>query len=109
MGGAHWASRKTWQGYQEVIGKDCRRLHNKPGMARTFRLPDLGEGLHEAQIVEWHVNEGDDVTADTPLVSVETDKAVTEIPSRRMDSLNGTPFIGDPCSIRISSPRFARR
>src|SRR5688500_4836810 len=48
---------------------------------RTFRLPDLGEGLHEAQIVEWHVNEGDDVTADSPLLSVETDKAVTEVPS----------------------------
>jgi pyruvate dehydrogenase E2 component (dihydrolipoamide acetyltransferase) len=41
----------------------------------------LGEGLHEAQIVEWHINEGDDVAADAPLVSVETDKAVTEVPS----------------------------
>jgi 2-oxoisovalerate dehydrogenase E2 component (dihydrolipoyl transacylase) len=50
-------------------------------MARTFRLPDLGEGLHEAQIVEWHINEGDDVIVDAPLLSVETDKAVTEVPS----------------------------
>src|SRR5690606_33173599 len=48
---------------------------------RTFVLPDLGEGLHEAEVVEWHVAEGDAVEADQPLVSVETDKAVTEIPS----------------------------
>ena len=43
---------------------------------RQFLLPDLGEGLEEAEIVAWHVNEGDHVVADQPLVSVETDKAV---------------------------------
>lgn len=47
---------------------------------KTFRLPDLGEGLQEAQVVEWHVRAGDDVASDAPLVSVETDKAVTEVP-----------------------------
>ncbi|MDJ0630124.1 MAG: dihydrolipoamide acetyltransferase family protein [Rhodobacter sp.] len=47
----------------------------------VFRLPDLGEGLSEAEIVTWHVTEGDHVTADQPLVSVETDKAVVEIPA----------------------------
>lgn len=47
----------------------------------TFRLPDLGEGLMEAEIVAWHVSVGDHVTSDQPLVSVETDKAVVEIPS----------------------------
>ncbi len=47
----------------------------------VFKLPDLGEGLHEAEIVTWHVSEGDHVTADQPLVSVETDKAVVEVPS----------------------------
>jgi 2-oxoisovalerate dehydrogenase E2 component (dihydrolipoyl transacylase) len=47
----------------------------------TFALPDLGEGLQEAEIVAWHVAEGDHVTADQPLVSVETDKAVVDIPS----------------------------
>ncbi len=46
-----------------------------------FTLPDLGEGLQEAEIVAWHVAEGDHVVADQPLVSVETDKAVVEIPS----------------------------
>lgn len=46
-----------------------------------FTLPDLGEGLHEAEIVAWHVEVGDHVVADQPLLSVETDKAVVEIPS----------------------------
>ncbi|MCY3843543.1 MAG: dihydrolipoamide acetyltransferase family protein [Acidobacteria bacterium] len=49
--------------------------------AATLKLPDLGEGLHEAEIVSWHVSEGDHVVTDQPLVSVETDKAVVEIPS----------------------------
>ncbi|HXS39091.1 MAG TPA: dihydrolipoamide acetyltransferase family protein [Stellaceae bacterium] len=48
-----------------------------------FTLPDLGEGIKEAEIVSWHVAEGDHVVADQPLVSVETDKAVVEIPSPR--------------------------
>ncbi|MEN3976081.1 dihydrolipoamide acetyltransferase family protein [Emcibacter sp. SYSU 3D8] len=46
-----------------------------------FKLPDLGEGLQEAEIVTWHVGEGDHVVADQPLVSVETEKAVVEVPS----------------------------
>ena len=46
-----------------------------------FTLPDLGEGLAEAEIVAWHVSPGTRITADQPLVSVETDKAVVEIPS----------------------------
>ncbi|CAB4881787.1 unannotated protein [freshwater metagenome] len=46
-----------------------------------FRLPDIGEGLHEAEIVAWHVGAGDHVVADQPLVSIETDKAVVEIPA----------------------------
>ncbi|MGH7246532.1 MAG: dihydrolipoamide acetyltransferase family protein [Pseudomonadota bacterium] len=50
-------------------------------MARQFTLPDLGEGLEEAEIVSWLVNEGDHVIANQPLLSVETDKAVVEIPS----------------------------
>src|ERR687887_1517333 len=50
---------------------------------REFLLPDLGEGLEEAEIVDWHVTEGDRVVADQPLVSVETDKAVVEVPSPR--------------------------
>jgi len=52
-------------------------------MGATFVLPDLGEGLQEAEIVAWHVSEGENVVADQPLVSVETDKAVVEVPSPR--------------------------
>jgi pyruvate dehydrogenase E2 component (dihydrolipoamide acetyltransferase) len=47
----------------------------------TFRLPDLGEGLPEAEIVAWHVVEGDSIKTDDLLVSVETAKAVVEVPS----------------------------
>jgi len=47
----------------------------------TFNLPDLGEGLPEAEIVSWHVAEGDPVKTDDLLVSVETAKAVVEVPS----------------------------
>jgi pyruvate dehydrogenase E2 component (dihydrolipoamide acetyltransferase) len=47
----------------------------------TFNLPDLGEGLPEAEIVSWHVAEGDSVKTDDLLVSVETAKAVVEVPS----------------------------
>ena len=48
---------------------------------KTFALPDLGEGLQEAEVVSWHVVEGDHVVADQPLLAVETEKAVVEIPS----------------------------
>jgi pyruvate dehydrogenase E2 component (dihydrolipoamide acetyltransferase) len=48
---------------------------------RTFHLPDLGEGLPDATIVEWLVKEGGTVRLDEPLVSMETAKAVVEVPS----------------------------
>ncbi|HEX3176665.1 MAG TPA: dihydrolipoamide acetyltransferase family protein [Methylomirabilota bacterium] len=50
-------------------------------MARPFVLPDLGEGLVEAEIVKVLVREGDVIEEDTPLLEVETDKATVEIPS----------------------------
>jgi len=48
---------------------------------KTFHLPDLGEGLPDATIVEWLVKEGDSIKLDAPLVSMETAKAVVEVPS----------------------------
>jgi len=48
---------------------------------KHFKLPDLGEGLPEAEIVEWHVKVGDTVEVDQVLVSVETAKAIVEVPS----------------------------
>ena len=48
---------------------------------KTFHLPDLGEGLPDATVVEWFVKEGDVVKLDAPLVSMETAKAVVEVPA----------------------------
>ena len=50
---------------------------------RYFNLPDLGEGLLEAEIIEWHLASGEKVAADQILVTVETAKAIVEIPSPR--------------------------
>ncbi len=50
-------------------------------MSRDFLLPDLGEGIHEAQIVRVLVSEGDNVAEDQAILEVETDKAAVEIPS----------------------------
>lgn len=48
---------------------------------KYFKLPDLGEGLHDAEIVEWHVATGDTVETDQLLLSVETAKAIVDLPS----------------------------
>lgn len=48
---------------------------------KTFYLPDLGEGLPDAEIVEWHVQLGETIRLDAPLISMETAKAVVEVPS----------------------------
>lgn len=61
---------------------------------KVFKLPDLGEGLQEAEIVEWHVAAGTEVSANQPLVSVETAKALVDIPapySGRIEKLFGQP------------------
>jgi|SRR6185437_2064712 len=47
----------------------------------TFNLPDLGEGLAEAEIVRWHVKVGDTIAVDQPMLAVETAKAVVEVPA----------------------------
>lgn len=48
---------------------------------KIFVLPDLGEGLPDAEIIDWHVTEGDDIRQDDALVTMETAKAVVEVPS----------------------------
>ena len=63
-------------------------------MAEQFILPDLGEGIHEAQIVSILVHEGDVVQEDQPLMEVETDKAAVEIPS---------PLAGKIVSIHVQA------
>ena len=60
----------------------------------TFNLPDLGEGLAEAEIVRWHVNVGDVIAVDQPMLAVETAKAVVEVPapfSGVIKKLHGQP------------------
>ncbi len=48
-----------------------------------FKLPDLGEGIAEGEILKWHITDGGPVTEDEPLLDVETDKAAVTIPSPR--------------------------
>lgn len=70
---------------------------------RYFKLPDLGEGLQEAEIVEWHINAGDEVKEDQVILSVETAKAIVEVPSPKTGkvlNLFGEPgdqvHVGEP-------------
>ncbi len=48
---------------------------------QTFTLPDLGEGLTSAEVVEWLVAEGDEIAVDQPIAVLETVKVTTEVPS----------------------------
>lgn len=50
-------------------------------MVREFKLPDVGEGVAEGEIVSWLVEEGDEVSEDQAVAEVETDKAIVEVPS----------------------------
>ena len=58
-------------------------------MIAEFRLPDLGEGLPEAEIVQWHVSEGDTVALNQTIAEVETAKAIVEIPSPYAGTVQG--------------------
>lgn len=68
-------------------------------MAREFRLPDLGEGVHEGEILRVLVSVGDEVGEDEPILEVETDKAAVEIPS---------PFAGTVTAITVSEEAIVR-
>jgi pyruvate dehydrogenase E2 component (dihydrolipoamide acetyltransferase) len=52
-------------------------------MVYEFRFPDVGEGIHEGEIVEWKVKEGERISKDQVIALIETDKAVVEVPSPR--------------------------
>jgi pyruvate dehydrogenase E2 component (dihydrolipoamide acetyltransferase) len=72
-------------------------------MNYIFNFPDLGEGLEEGTILEWYVKEGDQVKVGDPVVQMETDKVVADIPSPKkgvITSLHGNP--GDV--IRVGAP-----
>ncbi|HLU32243.1 MAG TPA: biotin/lipoyl-containing protein, partial [Acidimicrobiia bacterium] len=51
------------------------------GVRHKIKVPSLGEAVQTVVVVAWHVSEGDQVAADAPLVTVETDKVDTEVPA----------------------------
>lgn len=67
-------------------------------MARSFKLPDLGEGLTEGEVARWLVAEGQEVAEDDPLVEIQTDKATVEIPS---------PYAGTVLRILVAEGEIA--
>ncbi len=72
---------------------------------KTFNLPDLGEGLPDAEIVEWHVKEGDYIKVDAPLVSMETAKAVVDVPSPYTGTV--TKLFGGPGDVIVTGSPLA--
>ncbi|ANU10423.1 branched-chain alpha-keto acid dehydrogenase subunit E2 [Planococcus antarcticus DSM 14505] len=79
-------------------------------MAYKFRLPDIGEGIHEGEIVKWFVKAGDKIEEDDVLVEVQNDKAVVEIPSPVSGTIEevlveeGTVAVVGDILIRIDAP-----
>jgi pyruvate/2-oxoglutarate dehydrogenase complex dihydrolipoamide acyltransferase (E2) component len=72
-------------------------------MSMIFKFPDVGEGIQEGKVVKWLVVEGEAVAVDQPLVKVETDKAVVELPSPEAGAVlqlhvseGQTVNVGDP-------------
>ena len=66
---------------------------------QEFKLPDLGEGMQEAEVVEWLVKAGDTLKLDQTMLKVETDKAIVEIPS---------PVAGRVAEIRVQDGQVAK-
>src|SRR6266852_1791618 len=64
-----------------------------------FKLADLGEGMHEAEVVQWLIKEGESTKLDQTIARVETDKAIVELPS---------PVAGRVSEIRIKDGQTAK-
>lgn len=81
-------------------------------MAFEFRLPDIGEGIHEGEIVKWFVKAGDEVNEDDILCEVQNDKAVVEIPSPVKGKVEevlveeGTVAVVGDVLVRIDAPGY---
>ena len=79
-------------------------------MAFEFRLPDIGEGIHEGEIVKWFVKAGDTIEEDDVLVEIQNDKAVVEIPSPVSGTIEevlveeGTVAVVGDVLVRIDAP-----
>src|ERR1700689_3008508 len=88
---------------------------------KQFKLPDVGEGLTEADIVKWHVQPGDKITINQIIVEIETAKAVVELPSpyegvvagllvpEGETAAVGTPIISVEVAPRAPAPPPGRR
>ena len=81
-------------------------------MAFEFRLPDIGEGIHEGEVVKWFVNKGDKINEDDILLEIQNDKAVVEIPSPVTGTVEevvvseGTVAIVGDVLIRFDAPGY---
>ena len=81
-------------------------------MAYEFRLPDIGEGIHEGEVVKWFVAKGDKINEDDILLEIQNDKAVVEIPSPVTGTVEeivvseGTVAIVGDVLIRFDAPGY---
>lgn len=81
-------------------------------MSYVFRLPDIGEGIHEGEILKWFVAEGDKINEDDVLFEVQNDKAVVEIPSPVAGTVEkllvpeGTVAVVGDALIQIDAPDY---
>ncbi|KKB41952.1 dihydrolipoamide acetyltransferase family protein [Bacillus thermotolerans] len=81
-------------------------------MAYEFKLPDIGEGIHEGEIVKWFVKPGDKIAEDDVLCEVQNDKAVVEIPSPVEGTVEdivvdeGTVAVVGDVLIKIDAPGY---
>ncbi len=65
-----------------------------------FKLPDLGEGIHEGEVLQWHVQANGEIKEDDPLVEIETDKAAVTIPSPKGGTIVSlTGGVGDTVNV----------
>ncbi|MEA4968282.1 MAG: biotin/lipoyl-containing protein, partial [Bacteroidaceae bacterium] len=71
-------------------------------MRYIFKFPDIGEGLEEGVIIQWHVDKGQKVKMGESLVTMETDKVVTEIPSPR-DGVIAARYGSEGETIRVGA------
>ncbi|WP_018662963.1 dihydrolipoamide acetyltransferase family protein [Heyndrickxia acidiproducens] len=81
-------------------------------MSFEFRLPDIGEGIHEGEIVKWFIKPGDKVTEDDVLCEVQNDKSVVEIPSpvegtvEEILAAEGTVAVVGDVLVRLDAPGY---
>ena len=73
---------------------------------KEFKLPDLGEGLTEGEILKWLVGVGDTVALNQPIVEVETAKAAVEIPAKWAGQVSAI-FHGEGATVEVGTPIIA--